>query len=195
MKIKKLWIIPMVLIVVSVIASVIAFNQTKRLEYGYLYVNNEPKTTVYEGEYVAIIGQTGVASYIEVSLLDEYVEIITYRDNYVMLDRYHLQISYDGINHEKALVKSLMENEKVLIDEMSEYLVILDLKKNHVYHMMLEVIDDDPFTDDIDIVFVNLPEHVYNLKTLMEGIAVTTLVFTVISSITIVTIIILKKDS
>ena len=114
-------------------------------------------------------------------------------DNLV-LDKYHLTVSYDHEAHHPELVSSTVENQKLLIDEIDEYLFVLDLEEDQSYDFQLEVIESDPHTDDIDIVFANIPEHILNLKSLMEGVAFSTLIFTVISTITIAAIIFIRKN-
>lgn len=194
MKLKKLWLIPIILVIFSVLSSVVAFRQSLKLEEGYLYVDNEAKTTVYKGDYDAIIGNTVDVYYIEVSLLADYVEISTYDKSEVLLDQYNLKISLDANEHDASLTFSNVEDQKINIDEMEEYLLTISLDENQIYYLELEVVNNDLSTDDIDIAFVYIPEHVYNLKTLTEGIAFTTLIFAFISSLTIAAIIYVKKD-
>lgn len=194
MKIRKFWFIPMILIIVSIVSSIVAFHQSNLLNLGYLYVDEEAKTTVYEGEYVAIIGNTSDAYYMSVSLQDDFIELVTYGINNTILDKYHITISKDGTNHDASMVSSNVDNDILRIDEMDEYAFIFNLEKNETYIIDMEVTHNDPFTDDIDLVLVHIPEHIYNLKTLMEGLAVSTLIFAIISTLTIASILFFKRD-
>ena len=77
---------------------------------------------------------------------------------------------------------------------MEDYLFTVNLKKDNTYIFDLQTIDDNPDTEDIDLALANIPENVYNLKSLMEGVSFTTLIFALLSVITIGSIIYIKKN-
>ena len=194
MKLVKLWIIPIILIIISIISSIIAFNQGNKLNLGYLYIDGQPKNIIYEGEYLGILGNTGEAYKIKVESQSDFLNIITYDTNSDVLDEYKLLISMDSENHDSSLITSTVSDQAVIIDEMEDYLFIVNLKKDNTYIFDLQTINDNPDTEDIDLALANIPENVFNLKTLMEGVSFTTLIFALLSTITIGSIIYIKKN-
>jgi len=194
MNMKKLWFIPMILIIVSIAASIVAFQQSNLLNEGYIYIDGDSKEAIYAGEYVAIVGNTGDAFFMSVLFEHDYIEISTYNEQQILLDTYHLTVAVKGMSHDPSLISSHMDDQIVPIDEMDEYLLILYLDDDEIYDINLEVINDNPYTEDIDLAFAHIPEHIYNLKTLMEGVAMTTLIFTIVSVVTITAIIFIRKN-
>jgi hypothetical protein len=194
MKLTKLWFIPIILIIVSITSSIIAFDQGNKLNLGYLYIDGQPKEIIYEGEYLGILGNTGEAYKIKAESLSDFLSIVTYDTNSDVLDEYKLLISINNGNHDSSLITSTVSDQAVIIDEMEDYLFTVNLKKDNTYIFDLQTIDDNPDTEDIDLALANIPENVYNLKSLMEGVSFTTLIFALLSVITIGSIIYIKKN-
>ena len=194
MKLMKLWFIPIILIIVSITSSIIAFDQGNKLNLGYLYIDGQPKEIIYEGEYLGILGNTGEAYKIKAESLSDFLSIVTYDTNSDVLDEYKLLISINNGNHDSSLITSTVSDQAVIIDEMEDYLFTVNLKKDNTYIFDLQTIDDNPDTEDIDLALANIPENVYNLKSLMEGVSFTTLIFALLSVITIGSIIYIKKN-
>ena len=194
MKLTKLWFIPIILIIVSITSSIIAFDQGNKLNLGYLYIDGQPKEIIYEGEYLGILGNTGEAYKIKAESLSDFLSIVTYDTNSDVLDEYKLLISINNGNHDSSLITSTVSDQAVIIDEMEDYLFTVNLKKDNTYIFDLQTIDDNPDTEDIDLALANIPENVYNLKSLMEGVSFTTLIFALLSAITIGSIIYIKKN-
>lgn len=194
MKLTKLWFIPIILIIVSITSSIIAFDQGNKLNLGYIYIDGQPKEIIYEGEYLGILGNTGEAYKIKAESLSDFLSIVTYDTNSDVLDEYKLLISINNGNHDSSLITSTVSDQAVIIDEMEDYLFTVNLKKDNTYIFDLQTIDDNPDTEDIDLALANIPENVYNLKSLMEGVSFTTLIFALLSVITIGSIIYIKKN-
>jgi hypothetical protein len=182
------------LIIVSITSSIIAFDQGNKLNLGYLYIDGQPKEIIYEGEYLGILGNTGEAYKIKAESLSDFLSIVTYDTNSDVLDEYKLLISINNGNHDSSLITSTVSDQAVIIDEMEDYLFTVNLKKDNTYIFDLQTIDDNPDTEDIDLALANIPENVYNLKSLMEGVSFTTLIFALLSVITIGSIIYIKKN-
>jgi len=194
MKLTKLWFIPIILIIISIASSIIAFDQGNKLNLGYLYIDGQPKEIIYEGEYLGILGNTGEAYKIKAESLSDFLSIVTYDTNSDVLDEYKLLISINNGSHDSSLITSTVSDQAVIIDEMEDYLFTVNLKKDNTYIFDLQTIDDNPDTEDIDLALANIPENVYNLKSLMEGVSFTTLIFALLSVITIGSIIYIKKN-
>ena len=194
MKLAKLWFIPIILIITSIAASIVAFDQGNKLNLGYLYIDGQPKEIIYEGEYLGILGNIGEAYKIRVESQSDFLSIVTYDINSDVLDEYKLLISINSGNHDSSLITSTVSDQVVVIDEMEDYLFTANLKKNDTYFFELQTINDNPDTEDIDLALANIPENIYNLKSLMEGVSFTTLIFALLSTVTIGSIIYIKKN-
>lgn len=194
LKTKKILFIPIILIIISIVTSVIAFQQSKKLELGDLYIDNQEETTTYPGEYFAIIGNIDYdAYYISVEALENYIKIATYDEFETMQKEFSLVISQKNQEYNPDIVSSLVSNEIVLIDTMEDYLFRVNLEADETYTFSLERLDSNSDTNNITVVLVNMPENIYNMKTLMESVSFTTLVFAVVSAFTIVAIYFIKK--
>ena len=194
MKLKKFVFLPIVLIIISIITSIIAFQQTQKLEDGYIYVNDNQFTPIYAGEYFAIIGNIlDEEYYIAIESLDEYLKITTYDTLENVVREFQLVIKEVDQNYDKQIVTSVISNEKVIIDEMDDYLFFVNLDMGNNYFFSMSRVDFDG--DKLNIALVNIPENVYNLKSLMESVSFTTLIFATISGFTIVAIYFIKKRS
>lgn len=194
LKTKKILFIPLILIIISIVTSVIAFQQSKKLELGDLYIDNQEETTIYPGEYFAIIGNIDYdAYYISVETLDNYIKIVTYDEFETIQKEFSLVISKKDQEYNPDIVSSLVSNEIVYIDTMEDYLFRVNLEADETYTFNLDRLDSNPDTNNITVVLVNMPENIYNMKTLMESVSFTTLVFAVVSAFTIVAIYFIKK--
>jgi len=194
MKLKKFVFLPIILIIISIITSIIAFQQTQKLEDGYIYVNDNQFTPIYAGEYFAIIGNIlDEEYYIAIESLDEYLKITTYDTLENVVREFQLVIKEVDQNYDKQIVTSVISNEKVIIDEMDDYLFFVNLDMGNNYFFSMSRVDFDG--EKLNIALVNIPENVYNLKSLMESVSFTTLIFATISGFTIVAIYFIKKRS
>ncbi len=194
LKTKKILIIPIILILISIITSIIAFQQSKKLELGDLYIDNQEETTTYAGEYFSVIGSIDYdAYYISVESLDNYLKIVTYDEFEDVQKEFSLVINEKNQEYNTDIISFLVSDEIVYIDTMEEYLFKVNLEANKTYSFEFERLDNNPDTNNISIVLVNMPENIYNMKTLMESVSFTTLVFAVVSAFTIVAIYFIKK--
>ena len=194
MKLKKFAAVPIILIIISVITSIIAFQQDKLLEQGYLYVDGQDKSTIYRADYIAILGNIEIeAYYISVESLDEYLYIVTYDNEENILKEFALIIRKKDEIYSSTIVKETISNEMVVIDEMDDYLFTVTLDGNSTYAISLNRLDDNLDTTNINVALVYIPEDIYNLKSIMENVAFTTLVFALVSAITIVAIYFVKR--
>ncbi len=194
MKLKKFVFLPIILIIISIITSIIAFQQTQKLEDGYIYVNDNQFTPIYAGEYFAIIGNIlDEEYYIAIESLDEYLKITTYDTLENVVREFQLVIKEVDQNYDKQIVTSVISNEKVIIDEMDDYLFFVNLDMGNNYFFSMSRVDFDG--EKLNIALVNIPENVYNLKSLMESVSFTTLIFATISGFTIVAIYFIKRRS
>ncbi len=76
---------------------------------------------------------------------------------------------------------------------MEDYLFRLNLEADQIYEFSIERVDENPDENKLDIVLVNLPENILNMKGLMESIAFTTIVFSIVSGFTIIALFFIKK--
>jgi hypothetical protein len=194
MKLKWFTIVPIVLIIASIISSIIAFNQNGRLNQGYLYLDNLDKTTVYEGEYFAIIGNIDEkAHFIEGHSLENYYLVALYDVNEILLAEYKVEISLKDQTYNSTIFTFSLSENKIVIDEMSDYLFKVDLQKDSNYHLGFSELSNPGNLNDIDIALVHISSDVLSLKSIMESVAYTTLIFSIVSALTILGIYYIKK--
>ena len=194
MKLRKFIFLPVILIIVSIITSVIAFQQSQKLDDGYIYVNDNQYIPIYPGEYFAILGNIlDEEYYVSIESLDDYLEIVTYDTSENIVREFHLVIKENNQAYDQQIVTSVISNEKVIIDEMEDYLFFVNLDIGVNYSFNLSRIDFDG--EKLNIALVNIPENIFNLKSLMESVSFTTLIFAIISGFTIVAIYFIKRRS
>ncbi|PKK95396.1 MAG: hypothetical protein CVV60_01465 [Tenericutes bacterium HGW-Tenericutes-5] len=194
MKLKKFIFVPVILIIVSIITSIIAFRQTQKLNDGYIYINDNQYIPVYSGEYFAILGNIQDEEYyISIESLDEHLKIVTYDTSENIVREFQLIIKEKDQIYDKQIVKSVISNEKVIIDEMEDYLFLVYLDMGVNYSFGLSRVDLDG--EKLNVALVNIPENIYNLKSLMESVSFTTLIFAIVSGFTIVAIYFIKRRS
>jgi hypothetical protein len=195
MKLKKFIPVPIILLVISIITSIIAFQQDKLLEHGYLYVDGQDKSTFYGADYIAILGNIEIeAYYISVESLDQYLYIVTYDNEENILKEFALIIRKKDEIYSPTIVKETISSEMVVIDDMDDYLFTVTLDENSTYAISLNRLDENLDTTNINVALVYIPEDVYNLKSIMENVAFTTLVFALVSAITIVAVYFVKRN-
>lgn len=194
MKLKKFVPLPIILLIISIITSIIAFQQDKKLEQGYLYVDGQDKSTVYGADYFAVLGNIEMeAYYISIESQDQYLYIVTYDNEENILKEFALIIRKKDEIYSSMIVKETISNEMIVIDEMDDYLFTVMLEADSLYAVSLNRLDDNLDTTNINVALVYIPEDVYNLKLIMENVAFTSLVFTLVSAITIVAIYFIKR--
>ncbi|HQN74786.1 MAG TPA: hypothetical protein PK160_01980 [Bacillota bacterium] len=194
MKLKWFTIVPIVLIIASIISSIIAFNQNGRLNQGYLYLDNLDKTTIYEGEYFAIIGNIDEkAHFIEGHSLENYYLVALYDVNEILLAEYKVEISLKDQTYNSTIFTFSLSENKIVIDEMNDYLFKVNLQKDSTYHLGLSELSNPGNLHDIDIALVHISSDVLSLKSIMESVAYTTLIFSIVSALTILGIYYIKK--
>ena len=194
MKLKKFILLPIILVIVSILTSIIAFNQSNKLDKGYIYVDENQYTPVYAGEYFAIIGNLmDEEYYIRIESLDDFLSISTYDLSSNLIREFEMLITEEGSEYNKDIVISTLSEEMIIIDEMEDYLFFVNLEINKNYSFNLSRVDSDG--DKLNIALVNIPENIYNLKSLMESVSFTTLVFAAISGLTIIAIYFIRRRS
>ena len=194
MKLKKFIFLPIILVIVSILTSIIAFNQSNKLDKGYIYVDENQYTPVYAGEYFAIIGNLmDEEYYIRIESLDDFLSISTYDLSSNLIREFEMLITEEGSEYNKDIVISTLSEEMIIIDEMEDYLFFVNLEINKNYSFNLSRVDSDG--DKLNIALVNIPENIYNLKSLMESVSFTTLVFAAISGLTIIAIYFISRRS
>lgn len=192
---KKLFLIPLFLIVISIGTSIIAFNYSSRLELGYLYQNHDQVDVVYEGEYFAVITGLGDVAYeIEAESLSDYLLLTIYDDEENIIKEYSIIIKIQNQNYDSSIITNILSQDRIIIDEMEDYLFEVYLNNNITYEFLVNEIENNLDDDSISVVLVNIPENLWNMKSLNESISFTTLVFSIISGVTILAIIYIRKD-
>lgn len=192
---KKLLLIPLVLLLISLTASISAFKYTKELEFGFISVDNEIESIIYNGHYYAIVGNIEEkAKFIAAESLLDGIYVRLY-DNYKnAISTYLLVIRVAGSPYSKDSVTTILWSDKVLIDDLDDTILTVLLSSENKYEMLLIKTGDGSNQDSIDLILINMPEQLLNRKTLSEGIAFTTPVFSLLSFITIIAVYFLKKE-
>lgn len=192
-------LLPVLLLIISLISSIIAFNYSKLTDETYIYIENESIVPAYTGEYFAIIGNLTDDAYkikvetnpIENNTSASYnIEILDEADN--TLEKYLLIISDNAMNHVSESVT--VQVEEGILFELEEYIIKLDLNKDTTYILELQEIENNTEKDEIDLAFFHLNNEYYDRQDLFEGISFTTFIFALLSGLTILAIIFTKKE-
>jgi hypothetical protein len=182
------------MLIIAIIASVIAFNSGRLLEQGYIKINNQLTEVVFPGEYFLVLGNIAQEeTKVEVVLSNDFILITTYDDGNNVIREYRLVVRLVEGVFDVSNVRSEIPGELNLIDEMSDYLFYIDLEERE-YEFLITETERNILEEQIDLVLVNIPEHIYNMKNLTEGVSFTTLVFAVISFLTILGIAYIKRE-
>ena len=193
---KLVYFVPLLLIIVSIITSIIAFVYSENLENGFIYINENQSHITFEGEYFAIVGNLGdESSYITVDSLNQQLLITIYDSDEIIIREYTLVIRKENTVYSKEIINDVIGTDLVNIEDIDEYIFTLDLEENETYETTLLKTANNVDDEDVDLVLINIPEHLLNMKTLNEGIAFSTLVFAILSGTTILVVLFVKKDN
>ncbi len=192
---KVVYFVPVFLVIVSIITSFIAFSYSKKLENGFINVNEGTFEIEFEGEYFSIMGNLGDNSaFITVDSLNNYLLITIYDSNQIISREYTLIITEVDKSYSSDIINDYIGTTLIDIDNIEDYIFKLDLEKDIIYEAILEKTTNNIEDEEIDLILINIPEHLLNMKNLNEGISFTTLVFAFISGTTILIIYYVKKD-
>lgn len=193
---KIIYFVPVFLVIISIITSLVAFAYSKKLENGYIYVNNNPSYVTYEGEYFAIVGNLGDESvFISVDSLNQQLLISIYGFNEIITREYTLEVKTLNSTHSSDIITDYIGTDLLNIDDIEDYIFTIDLEEGETYETILTKTSNNIDEEEIDLVLVILPEHLLNMKDLNEGISFSTLVFAGLSGFTILMFIFVKKDN
>ncbi len=195
MKFKHLFFIPLIMILISVATSIIAFRYSKTLEQGYIKINQQETDVVFDGEYFVVLGNLSDSeTFIEVESTEDDIEITTYDEENNIIKDFQVIIKEKDQPYDNSIIKKVFSDDLILIDEMEDYLFYVGLEEDKTYEFSMTQTDSNNDDQYLDLVLVNLPEHLYNMKDLNEGISFTTLVFAVLSGLTLLGIAYIKKE-
>ena len=172
-----------------------AFQQISQLEKGYIYIDETQKEIVFDGEYFLLLGNLGYESdTISLKSQPDGVLITIFDNEDIIIREYKLKVYKQGSSYEESIVESITSSEKNDVDYLEEHLLTIILEEGETYTFLLEQTENHPDSEEIDIVFVNTPEHIVNMKNIMEGISFSSGIFTIISFLTILAILYVKKE-
>lgn len=195
MNIKKFFIIPSIILLVTIITSFIAFQQTSQLEKGYIYTDEAQSEIFFEGEYFLLLGNLGdYSDTITLRNQTEGVLITIFDIDEVIIKEYNLKVFKQGSNYNQNIIVSMISTDKNDVDYLEEHLLTVSLEEGETYEFSLEQTENHPDSEEVDVVFVNTPEHILNMKNIMESISFTSGIFTIISFLTILAILYVKKE-
>lgn len=193
---KIIYFVPVFLVIISIITSLVAFAYSKKLENGYIYVNNNPSYVTYEGEYFTIVGNLGDESaFISVDSLNHQLLITIYDSNEIITREYTLEVKTLDSTYSSDIVTDFIGTDLLNIDDIEDYIFTLNLEEGETYETILTKTSNNIDEEEIDLVLVILPEHLINMKDLNEGISFSTLVFAGLSGFTILMFLFVKKDN
>ncbi len=195
MKKTLIILLPIVLLIVSIVSSFIAFDYSNQLEDGYIYVDNEVKTPNFSGEYSAIIGniEEGIHS-ISIEPVSNGINIYLYDTEQTLIKSYILVVKDMSLPYTDNIIVETLEIDFTAIDNLEDYIVTVELEKGKTYEISLTETLNIGEDQEIDLVFFNLPLEVYNNKNLFENVSFTTLIFFFISLVTIFGVRYSRKD-
>ena len=191
---KIIYSVPIFLVIVSIITSLIAFDYNKKLESAFIYINDNSSTVVFGGEYYSVFGNLGDNSmFISVDSLENHQLITIYDSNEIITKEYTLVIKEENSAYTDSIITDSIGSDPLVINDIEEYFFKLDLEEDKTYETILTKTANNIDDEEIDLVLINIPEHLLNMKNLNEGISFTTMVFAVLSGATILIMIYVKK--
>lgn len=187
MKKKLKYVMPVIFIIISVLASFFAFKQAKLLELGQIYVDSGESRVEFAGEYFAVISNIDYdAQKISVTSVDEGVLITTYDNEETVQKDFLLTITIRDQEYNPAIITSTLSDDILVIDDLEDYLFRVNLEANINYDFSLERLDSNPDQNVISIVLVNVPENIFKLRTLLESISFSAMIFAFVSLMVII---------
>jgi hypothetical protein len=194
-KLKLFWILPMIMFIVAIVTSIIAFNYSSRLEQGYLYQNDDSIEITYEGEYFAVLSGLGEEAYdIQATSFADYLLISVYDLEGMIIKEYEVIIKISGDNYNPQIITTLLTTDRIVIDDLDDYLFRVELNSNYTYDFQVMKTANNVDEEMANIILVNIPEQLFNMKNLNESISFTTLVFGIISALTILALYYIRKE-
>ncbi len=194
MKIKRLFFIPLGLIIITLATALVAFFQNEALDQGYLYVANEQETTVYGGNYEAIFGNLGeTAQYILVTEELDDLLITVYDTNETIIREYTLVIQESNQPYDPSIINVRFDTMQD-IDTLDDYFFNVSLLENTTYDLLLTKTANNVEEDTIDLVLFTFSGNAYTVKTIMENVSLTTFIMSFISFGLVVVIWYLNKE-
>lgn len=191
---KIIYSVPIFLVIVSIITSLIAFDYNKNLENAFIYINNNESDVKFDGEYYSVFGNLGDNSvFISVESLTDYLLITIYNSNEAIVKEYTLIVKEKDNSYSSSIITETIGSNPLTINDIEEYFFKLNLEKDKTYETILTKTTNNIEDEEIDLVLINIPEHLLNMKNLNEGISFTTMVFAVLSGATILVMIYIKK--
>jgi len=195
MKFKKLFIVPIVLLLITVVTSILAFQNSNQLEKGYLYFSERVVSPTYDGEYFAIFGNLKETDYtITIESLDDYIHITTKDSSEKIMKDIAVTIKETDTLYDSSIVTNNLTTTTIVIDELDDYIFTVSLDAGKTYELSMTKTDQNTDDASMDMVLAQLPEYLLNMKSLNESIAFSSFVFSILSLGTIVAILFIKKD-
>ncbi len=194
-KFRLFWLMPIIMFIVSIVTSIIAFNYSSKLEQGYLYQNHDSIEIIYEGEYFAVLSGLGEEAYeIQVISLPDYLLITVYDTDGLIIKEYEIIIKIHEDSYDPQVITTILTTDRIVIDDLEDYIFRVELNSNYTYDFQVMKTDNNVDEDMVNIILVNIPEQLLNMKNLNESISFTTLVFGIISALTILALYYIRKE-
>jgi hypothetical protein len=169
----------------------IAYNYSTQLEESFLYANNTPEKPQFTGTYYSIVGNLpDDAVLFQTTLVDDGYELVILNSSDEVLEKILFTIAVDGETDPTIVTES---QTNVVPGELDGYLFDLELEDSKSYTINVIVIENNTDTDEIDLAFFNLENHLYNSQDLWEGISTTTFIFALLAGFTVLGIFVTKK--
>lgn len=195
MKIKRLFLVPALLLIISIVTSIIAFQNTKKLEAGYLYFSESQGTAAYDGEYFAIIGNLKDTDYyIRVESTVDFIYISTLDQSENIMKDFTITIAKQNQTYDSSIITNVLTTTPVIIDNLDDYIFTVSLDANTIYDLNVTQTSENNDPEFMDLILVNLPEQFVNMKSLNESVAFSSFIFSILSFGTILAIYYIKKD-
>ncbi len=194
-KFRLFWLVPIIMFIVSIVTSIIAFSYTGKLEQGYLYQNHDSVAVTYEGEYFAVVSGLGEEAYeVQMTSLNDYLLLSVYDSEGMIIKEYQIIIKVYEDSYNPQIISTLLSTDRIVIDDLEDYLFRVELSSENIYDYKVIKTANNVDEEMINIILVNIPEQLFNMKNLNESISFTTLVFGIISALTILALYYIRKE-
>jgi len=191
---KKYYFIPLILIIISVFSSFLAFQKAKEIDEGRISLTNGEFTPVFSGDYNAIVRNIDFdAYYIELKSSNNSFEIKTYDIEGSPQKVFEIIINKLGDDFYPEIIKETISDDLVVIDEIDDYLFSVTLSKDLTYEYNIKRTDDLEDDNDLEIELFIIPDDIHNLQVLYESISLTSGFMAIISVVVITFLVFTKK--
>lgn len=195
MTFRKIFIIPLVLVLISIVTIFLSFNIAKKIEDGYIYIGENDETPLYTGTHNALIGNISENDkYISTTQTPNGIKITIYDNSKEITKDYIFTPKVNGESYDSTIFIDFEPTEITEIKYLDNYIFQTDLNNSKIYDYTFVKTLDNVDTESMDLILFNIPDDMLSSKTLYETLSFTTLILSGFSFFTIMVAMYIKKS-